>query len=297
MSYESLLKKVVPRGKIVLGKSAILLFGSLVSGKWLLPQGVAGVHATMFLETLAFLGFGYVLVRINVIGRYKLYLRHPINALTNLVNFLSGVKRQVIKEFPVALPEYIPEYIEQLERYVASESKEASRYQFFTEIGAIEGIALGEVKVNIQVLAKKLEQYSKLSTAIENQSLEETSSGTAYKQAFQLELDAYRLLNEIVADYWNYLPSDFQDSIEDCAYFILKCEFFVNYSSQWECMREEAKEILRLAYSLLDEIEKSSLKLKSQSVEEEFLLEDPKHTFKESWDDLTNNQTFPISEL
>jgi len=195
----------------------------------------------------------------------------------------------------------LKEYLQELESYISSDcSNEAKFYQFITEVAGKEKVNVDEVKQNIPLLLADLHKYLALSLTLKkvissaNQEVFKDKSDEILRG---LILRSYKILSDIVRNYWHYLSIDFQDYIENTIYFSLKYEFSITSVPNSGLFCPELKEALVLAYSILDEIEEKDLNLNVHSHNEYPLLENSKHTFKEGWDDFMAGQTLPLSAL
>jgi hypothetical protein len=195
----------------------------------------------------------------------------------------------------------LKEYLQELESYISSDcSNEAKFYQFITEVAGKEKVNVDEVKQNIPLLLADLRDYLAFSLT-----LKEVISPTnqeVFKDEYDeilrgLILRLYKILSDIVRNYWHYLSIDFQDFIENTIYSLLKYEFSITSVPNSGLFCPELKEALILAYSILDEIEEKDLNLTVHSHHEYPLLENSKHTFKEGWADFMAGQTLPLSAL
>jgi len=195
----------------------------------------------------------------------------------------------------------LKEYLQELESYISSDcSNEAKFYQFITEVAGKEKVNVDEVKQNIPLLLADLHKYLALSLTLKkvissaNQEVFKDKSDEILRG---LILRSYKILSDIVRNYWHYLSIDFQDYIENTIYFSLKYEFSITSVPNSGLFCPELKEALVLAYSILDEIEEKDLNLTVHSHHEYPLLENSKHTFKEGWADFMAGQTLPLSAL
>jgi len=196
------------------------------------------------------------------------------------------------------------EYLEKLKSYISSDcSNEAKFYQFITEVAGKEKVNVDEVKQNIPLLLADLREYlallltSKDVISSANQEVFKDESDEILRSGYALILRSYKILSDIVRNYWHYLSIDFQDFIENTIYSLLQYEFSITSVPNSGLFCPELKEALILAYSILDEIEEKDLNLTVHSHHEYPLLENSKHTFKEGWADFMAGQTLPLSAL
>lgn len=235
----------------------------------------------------------------------------------------------VLLSNPPVAPE---EYINTLEYYISSNFEDAKTYQFITEISAIELISVSEIQNNLSLLSKAIGKYIELSQKYreildrvkeisiednakastndeekETRSLETGTRVAALMFAFlQITGEFCDLLGEITNKYWNYLPSDFQDLIEDYAYSLQSSERFFNLLlEQINEPVEESKVgltqfLLQIPHKIdfiLDGIEQNSLKLQSKFPEREDFLESPRDSLQRAWGEFLEGKMLAISEL
>lgn len=200
----------------------------------------------------------------------------------------------------------LKEYLQELESYISSDcSNEAKFYQFITEVAGKEKVNVDKVKQNIPLLLVYLREYLALSLTLEEVISSANQENFKFKDesdeilrsGYALILRSYKVLSDIVRNYWHYLNIDFQDLIESTIYSLLKYEFPITSLPNSGLFCPELKEVLILAYSILDEIEEKDLTLTVHSHNEYPLLENSKHTFKEGWDDFMAGKTLPLSAL